>query len=127
SRNTKARPETRAMTQVTGEGGTAVREGPLAAFTRPLAIAGGLLTTAVAAMITVSVLMRWLINSSVPGDIELVEIGTALAIFAFLPLCQSRRGNIMADTFSTRLPRRMRDTLDAVWDLAYAAIALVIA
>ncbi|GIK81812.1 MAG: TRAP transporter small permease [Pseudorhodoplanes sp.] len=115
------------MDQSSGEGGTAVREGPLAVLARPLAVAGGLVVLAVAAMITVSVFMRWLINWSVPGDIELVQIGTALAVFAFLPLCQSRHGNIMVDTFTLRLPRRVQDALDALWDLAYAGIALVIA
>jgi TRAP-type C4-dicarboxylate transport system permease small subunit len=115
------------MTQATGEGGTPVREGPLAALTQPLAIAGGIIMTAVAAMITANVLMRWLMDSSVPGDIELVQIGTALAIFAFLPLCQSRRGNIMVDTFTSRLPARVRNALDAAWDIAYAGIALLIA
>lgn len=114
------------MSEVT-EGGMKVREGPLAAFTRPLAIAGGLLMIAVAVMVTVSVVMRWLINESVPGDIELVQIGTALSVFAFLPLCQSRRGNIMVDTFTLGLPRGMQLRLDALWDLAYAAIAAIIA
>lgn len=111
----------------TTEGGMKVREGPLAAFTRPLAIAGGLLMVAVAIMVTVSVVMRWLINESVPGDIELVQIGTAVAVFAFLPLCQSRRGNIMVDTFTLRLPRQAQAMLDALWDLAYAGIAAIIA
>jgi TRAP-type C4-dicarboxylate transport system permease small subunit len=114
------------MSEVT-EGGMKVREGPLAAFTRPLAIAGGILMIAVAIMVTVSVVMRRLINESVPGDIELVQIGTAVAIFAFLPICQARRGNIMVDTFTLRLPRRLRMMLDALWDLAYAGISAIIA
>jgi TRAP-type C4-dicarboxylate transport system permease small subunit len=71
--------------------------------------------------------MRWLINESVQGDIELVQIGTALAVFAFLPLCQARGGNIIVDTFTARLPLRVRNGLDALWDLVYALIAGVIA
>jgi TRAP-type C4-dicarboxylate transport system permease small subunit len=115
------------MTHASGEGGQAVREGPLAAVTRPLAIAGGMLMLAVAATVTVNVLLRWLFNTAVSGDIELVQIGTAVAIFAFLPLCQSRRGNIMVDTFTTGLPVRVRNALDALWDLVYVAMALIIA
>jgi TRAP-type C4-dicarboxylate transport system permease small subunit len=95
------------------EGGMKVRE--------------GMLMIAVAVMVTVSVTMRWLINESVPGDIELVQIGTALAIFSFLPICQARRGNIMVDTFTLRLPRRLQLMLDALWDLAYAGITAIIA
>jgi TRAP-type C4-dicarboxylate transport system permease small subunit len=109
------------------EGGMKVREGPLAAFTRPLAIAGGFLMIAVSIMVTVSVVMRWLINESVPGDIELVQIGTAVAVFAFLPICQAKRGNIMVDTFTLRLPRKAQRMLDALWDLAYAGITAIIA
>ena len=33
---------------------------------------------------------------------------------AFLPLCQSHRGNIIVDTFTTRLPRAVRNALDAL-------------
>jgi TRAP-type C4-dicarboxylate transport system permease small subunit len=109
------------------EGGMKVREGPFAVFTRPLAIAGGFLMIAVAVMVTISVVMRWLINQSVPGDIELVQIGTAISVFAFLPICQSRRGNIMVDTFTLRLPRQAQTMLDALWDIAYAGIAAIIA
>lgn len=115
------------MSQSSGEGGQTVREGPLAAFTRPLAIAGGALMLLVAATVTVNVLLRWLFNSAVPGDIELVQIGTAIAIFAFLPLCQSRRGNITVDTFTSHLPSRVRNALDAMWDLVYVAMAAIIA
>jgi TRAP-type C4-dicarboxylate transport system permease small subunit len=102
-------------------------DGPLVRLTRPLAIAGGFLMLLMAIMVVVSVVMRWLINYSVPGDIELVQIATALAVFSFLPLCQAHRGNIMVDTFTTRLPRRMQRALDALWDLVYAGMAALIA
>lgn len=115
------------MTHASGEGGHAVREGPLAAFTRPLAITGGFLMLAVAATVTMNVLLRWLFNTAVSGDIELVQIGTAVAVFAFLPLCQSRRGNIVVDSFTAGLPPRVRNGLDALWDLVYVAMALIIA
>lgn len=110
-----------------GEGGVAVRDGPLAVLTRPLAIAGGLIMLAAAIMVVVSVAMRWLISYSVPGDIELVQIASALAVFCFLPLCQGRRGNIVVDSFTTKLPPRLRDGLDALWDLVYALMTATIA
>jgi TRAP-type C4-dicarboxylate transport system permease small subunit len=110
-----------------GEGGVPVHDGPLAAWTRPLAIAGGLIMLSSAIMVVVSVAMRWFISYSVPGDIELVQIASALAVFCFLPLCQGRRGNIMVDTFTTKLPPRIRDGLDALWDLVYALMMAIIA
>ena len=105
----------------------AVDQRPLIARTRPLAIAGGLLMLTVSMIVVVSVLMRWLMQTSITGDIELVQIATALAVFAFLPLCQAHRGNIMVDTFTTRLPARAQRALDALWDLMYAAMMGIIA
>lgn len=99
----------------------------LAAFTRPLAVAGGFVLVVMSAVVTVNVVLRWLFTSAVPGDIELVQLGTALAVFAFLPLCQARRGNIMVDTFTSRLPSGVQRGLDALWDLVYALMAAVIA
>ena len=87
-----------------------------------LALAGGLLMLVVASLVTISVLMRWLLGDGISGDFELVQIATALGAFAFLPLCQARRGNVIVDTFTAKLPRRVRDGLDALWDLTYAAL-----
>lgn len=115
------------MSDARGDGASETPGAPLAALTRPLAIAGGMVLLAVAVMVVVSVVMRWLTAFSVPGDIELVQIATALAVFAFLPLCQSVRGNISVDTFTTWLPKRARDGLDALWDMVYAVAALIIA
>ena len=58
--------------------------------------------------------------------VELAQIGTAVAVFAFLPYCQVVRGNIVVDTFTTGLSPRMRGRIDALWDLVYgAAMAFV--
>jgi TRAP-type C4-dicarboxylate transport system permease small subunit len=92
-----------------------------------LALAGGALMLVVACLVTVSVLMRWLLGDGISGDFELVQIATALGAFAFLPLCQARRGNVIVDTFTARLPEHARRGLDALWDLAYAIIIAIIA
>ena len=49
-----------------------------------------------------SVLRRWLFSTPIPGDFELAQIGTAVAVFAFLPYCQVVRGNIVVDTFTAQ-------------------------
>jgi TRAP-type C4-dicarboxylate transport system permease small subunit len=115
------------MTDPAAAGGQGTRRGALAALTRPLAVAGGFLLLACGLIVTVNVGLRWVVNGAVPGDIELVQIGTALTIFAFLPLCQSQRGNIIVDTFTSRLPPAVQRGLDALWDLVYAFMALIIA
>lgn len=106
---------------------SAARRSSLDRLTRPLAIAGGLLMLCTAAMVTVSVMMRWVSFQSVPGDIELVQIATALSVFAFLPLCQAQRGNIVVDTFTAWLPERAQRLIDALWDVIYALVAAMIA
>lgn len=100
---------------------------PIERATRLLALAGGLVLLAAAAAITLSVLSRWLAGRGIGGDFEMMEMASALAIFAFLPFCQARRGNVMVDTFTTWLPSRARRLLDGLWDLVFAALALVIA
>jgi len=116
---------------VASDGGRGAPAGGLGrawkALTEGLALAGGVLMVAVACMVTASVLMRWLADEGIAGDFEIVQIATALSAFAFLPLCQAVRGNIVVDSFTTWLPQRVRDLLDGLWDLVYAAAALMIA
>ncbi len=97
-----------------------MRPSPVERLTGLVAIAGGLLALAVAGLVVVSILGRWLFSQPVEGDFEFVKMATAVAVFAYLPYTQARRGNIMVDTFTQRLPPRLRDGLDAVWDLAFA-------
>lgn len=82
---------------------------------------GGILALSIALLVTVNVLGRWMLNAPVNGDVELVQVGTALAIFAYMPYTQARRGNIMVDTFTGFLPLRTRNLMDAFWDLVFAA------
>jgi TRAP-type C4-dicarboxylate transport system permease small subunit len=82
---------------------------------------------AAAAVVTTSVVLRWLASDGIRGDFDLVQFAVPLAVFAFLPLCQLRGGNIFVDTFTMRLPARWQAALDAFWALVYAAVAALIA
>lgn len=90
-------------------------------ITGPVAIFGGLLALAVAGLVVVSVLGRWLFAMPIEGDFEFVKMATAIGVFAYLPYTQARRGNIMVDTFTGWMGQAARNRLDAFWDLAYAA------
>lgn len=92
-----------------------------------LAYLGGVLLTCVALLTVVSVLRRWLLGRPVPGDYELAAMGTAIVVFAFLPLCQIRRGNIIVDVFTLGAPPRLKAALDAVGSLLFTAFAGVLA
>jgi TRAP-type C4-dicarboxylate transport system permease small subunit len=102
-------------------GGGARPETALTRITGAVAVAGGLLALAVAILVTVSVLGRWLFRAPIDGDFEFVKMATAVAIFAYLPFTQARRGNIVVDTFTGGLSPAARNRLDAFWALAYAA------
>jgi len=91
-----------------------------------LALAGGVLVLAVGLIVSTSVVLRWLAQSSVPGDFELAQMLTAVAIFGFLPICQLRGGNIIVDFFTASAPRRVQAALDAFANLLYLLFALLI-
>jgi TRAP-type C4-dicarboxylate transport system permease small subunit len=101
--------------------------GLIGRLTSMIALAGGLLALGVAGLVTASVLKRWLLRQPIPGDFEFVQIATAVSVFAFLPYCQARRGNIVVDTFTSSLPARLRNLIDALWDLVYAGFMALLA
>lgn len=85
-----------------------------------LAVIGGVLVTIAATLVTISVLGRWLFNSPVPADYEIVEICMGVAVFAFLAYTQARSGHIAVDTFTLKVPARVNTVIDGVWDLLLA-------
>lgn len=86
-----------------------------------LAILGGLLSCAVAALVTVSVAGRYLFSAPVPGDYDIVGILCGCAIFAFLPYCQLKRGNVLADFFTQGAPPQVKAGLDAFGNVLFLA------
>ena len=100
--------------------------GRLAAVT---AIAGGLVLIGLVLMTTLSVTGRALVFAGlgpVPGDFELVEAGTAFAVFAFLPWCQYARGHAAVEIFTNQLPKRLETLLITVAEIIFAAIAILV-
>jgi TRAP-type C4-dicarboxylate transport system permease small subunit len=91
------------------------------------ALLGGLLMTAIAVMVVVSVLGRWLILAPIPGDFEMVAIGTAVAVFLFLPYCHMIRGNVIVDLFLAWAPVKVRTFFDMASGLLLAVIAAALA
>ena len=101
--------------------------GPVATAATAIAFAGGVALVATALLSTTSVLLRWVTGHPIPGDFELVSIGSGLAVLGFLAYGTLVRANILVDTFTTRLPPRARQTIDAFWTLVWAAITLLLA
>jgi len=104
----------------------------LLAASRALAIFGGLVLCAMAVVTTASVTGRSLSSVStyfapITGDFELIEIGTGIAVFAFLPYCQMRRDNVIVDFFLNSASPRTKAFFDILGSLAYGAIVVLFA
>ena len=90
-----------------------------------LAILGGILSCIMAAVVTVSVAGRYLLSKPIPGDYDIVGILCGCAIFAFLPYCQLKRGNVLADFFTQKASARIKDLLDAAGNLLFLVAAIL--
>ncbi len=91
-----------------------------------LATAGGFSLLLVMTTTVISILGRALFDAPLPGDYELVEIGIACAVFAFLPWTQFMRGNIVVELITGGLGPRAKAALDLVADLVFALIAALL-
>lgn len=91
-----------------------------------LAVCGGLVLTGLTLMSLYSVLMRNLMGAPIQGDFELVQMGCAIAVAAFLPFTQLRNGNIFVDFFTARASSGTKAALDGFGSLLVGlALALI--
>ena len=91
------------------------------------ALVGGLLFIGLVAMSIVSIVGRKLIALPVPGDIEILQMGTAVASAALLPYCEMMAGHLRVDFFTARASAQTRARLDAISHLLLAIVAALIA
>lgn len=99
----------------------------MARFAAWVALAGGVVLLATALLAVVSILLRWLTGQPVRGDFELISIGGGLAVLGALAYGSLVRANILVDSFTLWLPRRVTGAMDAFWTLAWAMVLLLIA
>ncbi len=93
---------------------------------RLTALAGGLLLAALAGMQVTSIVLRAVISKPIPGDFELIQIGSAVVVFCFLPMALYYRHNFAVTLFSDRLPVRARRGLRALGSILLLVIAALI-
>lgn len=91
------------------------------------ALAGGLLFIALVLMSIISIVGRKIAAAPVPGDIEMLQMGTAVASAALLPYCEMVAGHLRVDFFTARVSPRTRRRLDALSHFLLALVAAVIA
>ena len=89
--------------------------------------AGGAVLIGMAGITVASVIGRAFFDSPILGDVELVQLGLAVSISAFLPYAQFQRSNIIVDFFTTRASRQSRDRMDGFGTLLFALMMVVLA
>lgn len=90
---------------------------------------GGFVLSALAILSVVSIAGRALSFAGlgpVPGDFELVEAGTALAVFCFLPWCHLRRRHADVNLFWHLFPPGFRSVLSVAADGAMLIVWLLL-
>ncbi len=88
-----------------------------------LAIAGGAVMLAFTAISVASIASRSFFGSPLVGDFELTERGTAVAVFAMLPYCHLRGGNVVVDMFVRMLAPGLRRALAVLSEVLFAIVA----
>lgn len=91
------------------------------------ALMGAAVALGVALMTTVSVIGRAFFKMPIPGDVELTQMGIAIAISLGLPWCQMHGANIIVDFFTQRLAERRQRWLDAAGALCLVAMYFLLA
>ncbi len=96
-------------------------------LTQAFAVIGGLGFISMVLMSLVSIIGRKIASSPIPGDIEIMQMGGAVAAAAMLPFCEMERHHLRVDFFTTRLSLSARHRLDALSHLLLALVAAVVA
>jgi TRAP-type C4-dicarboxylate transport system permease small subunit len=63
----------------------------------------------------------------IPGDIEIVQLGCAVSVFFYLPLCQLKRSNVLVGVFTKSLRPRYRALFDLAANLLFLVLATMLA
>jgi TRAP-type mannitol/chloroaromatic compound transport system permease small subunit len=94
---------------------------------KAFALAGGMLFIALIVMSLVSIIGRKLFLMPVPGDIELMQMGTAVASAALLGYCEMEGKHLRVDFFTANLGERPKAVLDSIAHLLLGLVAALIA
>lgn len=98
-------------------------------FFRAMTFVGIGVLMAIAALSLISIVGRSLNGlglSPVPGDFELVEVGTAVAVFCFLPWTHLRRAHAVVDLFWGALPKALKPFIVVMSDLLMLLLWVVL-
>lgn len=103
----------------------AALERPIRTLALFMAFLGGAALLCLVGLTVLSVTGRNLTSiglSNINGDFELVEAGTAFAVFAFLPWCQLNRGHATVEILAARFGRLLNNVIDVIAEALMLAI-----
>lgn len=102
------------------------------------AILGGLLIAALALITVASIAGRWIASlpyvsslsfldwiGPVTGDYELVEMGTAIAVFLFLPYCHLRGGHVTVDLIVMHAPQAIQRATAVLAEVLFMVVSAI--
>ncbi len=96
-------------------------------ITKAFAIIGGFGFIALVLMSLISIIGRKIASAPITGDIEIMQMGSAVAAAAMLPFCEMERHHLRVDFFTTKLSSPARHRLDALSHLLLALVAALVA
>lgn len=99
---------------------------------RALAYLGGAFLIAVAVMTVISTIGRAFVGLQIGlgpilGDFELVEAGTAVAVFSFMSWCHLNQGHVTVDILADQFPDGINKLLILIGNILVLAVAFVVA
>ena len=99
----------------------------LRTLTWSAAVIGGLIALLVGGMTVVSVALRFFTTQPIQGDVEMVQMGIAIAISLCIAWCQMRGANIIVDFFTQSARPAALRALDGLGCLAMAVMYCLLA
>ena len=102
------------------------------AVARSFAYFGGIILILLAVMTVISTIGRAFVGvqiglGPIPGDFELVEAGTAVAVFCFMSWCHLNQGHVTVDIVAGYFPTHVNLALVLVGNILVFLVATIIA
>ncbi len=92
-----------------------------------LIMIGGIVLVVFAFLVLIDVIARYLLNFSLPGLYELMQLGLVLIVYSAIAYAQQKGDHIRIDVFSNENFPRMEKLIRVLGDLGGIAICVIIA
>ncbi|MBT0783012.1 TRAP transporter small permease subunit [Paracoccus sp. pheM1] len=89
--------------------------------------AGGTALCGLAILLTISIVARKTMGWQVRGDVEIVQMGGAVASSLLFAWCQIRHGNVAVDFATKSLPRGVQQVLNRIGYFSLGCLGLLLA